>query len=291
MTRRWELALLGVSIIWGSTFVVVREAIESTPPMLFLTLRFGVATAVLAAAGAFRGIEREDVRAGAAAGGALFAGCALQTVGLQYTSASNSGFITGLFVVITPLLVAIVLRRLPSAGAAAGVALATGGLVLLAMPAGFGVGRGDALSLGCAGAFALQILLLGRLGHGRPPLRIAGLQVAVTALGSAIWTASAERSAPPVAAEVWLAIAYTGVAATALAYLVQTAAQRVIAPTPAAVIFSAEPAFAGLFGFVFAGDRIGARGGVGAALILGGIFVAARFARERGGAGRRAAPQ
>lgn len=279
MRYRWEAALVGVSAIWGWTFVVVQDAIELTPPFLFIAIRFAIAAVALAAFGAFRRLERADVARGAVAGLALFAGYAFQTVGLQYTTPSNAGFITGLFVILTPLIGALVLRRLPSRGTALGVVLATSGLALLASPSGFG--RGDALMLGCAVSFAVHILLLGRLGPGRPAIALAGVQVAVASMLAATWTVAAERTGPGTDATVWWALAITGLGATAAAFLIQTRAQQVIPPTRTAVILSAEPVFAGIFGYALAGDRLGARGTAGAALIVAGILAAELLAPER----------
>ncbi|HJT38558.1 MAG TPA: DMT family transporter, partial [Actinomycetota bacterium] len=136
-TDRWELALVGIAVIWGATFTVVKDAVARMPPFLFIGIRFALAAGVLAIVGAFNGLTKREARLGAITGFALFAGYAFQTVGLQYTTASNAGFITGMFVVFTPVIGAIVFRRLPSTAASLGVILATGGLVLLAMPSGF----------------------------------------------------------------------------------------------------------------------------------------------------------
>jgi len=105
---RWELALIGVAVIWGATFTVVKDAVARMPPFLFIGLRFLLAAGVLAIIGAFRGLTKREMQLGAITGFALFAGYAFQTVGLQYTTASNAGFITGMFVVFTPVIGAIV---------------------------------------------------------------------------------------------------------------------------------------------------------------------------------------
>jgi drug/metabolite transporter (DMT)-like permease len=271
---RWELALIGVALIWGSTFTVVKDAVARTPPFLFIGIRFTLATVVLAAVGAFRGVQRRDLKLGAITGLALFAGYAFQTVGLQYTTASNAGFITGMFVVFTPVIGALVFRRLPSTAASIGVILATGGLVLLAMPSGFHLRRGDALEVMTAITFAIHILLIARLGKDIPALRFAAIQIATAATLGLVWSGIAEHAAPPSDGGVWFAIVLTGVLATALAFLVQTRAQQEIPPTRTAVILTAEPVFAGIFGYLVAGDRLGARGYAGAVLIVAGILVA-----------------
>lgn len=271
---RWELALIGVALIWGATFTVVKDAVERMPPFLFIGIRFALAAVVLAAVGAFRNLKREEIRAGAITGLALFAGYAFQTVGLQYTTASNAGFITGMFVVFTPVIGALVFRRLPSTAASLGVILATGGLVLLAMPSGFHLRRGDALEVMTAITFAVHILLIARLGKGIPALRFTAIQIATAATLAIVWSGIAEHAAPPADGGVWFGIVLTGIFATALAFLVQTRAQQEIPPTRTAVILTAEPVFAGVFGYLIAGDRLGARGYAGAVLIVAGILVA-----------------
>jgi drug/metabolite transporter (DMT)-like permease len=271
----WELALVAVGVLFGTTFVVVRDAVMRAPPFLFLALRFAVAFVVLALAGGLRGMTRSELRTGGIIGLALFAGYASQTVGLQYTSASNAGFITGMFVVFTPLIGALVVRRLPSPAAATGVLLATLGLVLLAMPSGFHLRRGDGLELLTAIAFGFHIVLIARLASALSAFRIATVQIFVTALLSFIWTIAAERAPIPGAdATVWFAVALTSVLATAVAFLVQIRAQQQIPPTRTAVILTLEPVFAGITGYFVAGDRLGARGYLGAVLIVAGILVA-----------------
>ncbi len=276
MRRRytWELALVGVCVVWGSTFVVVQDAVERIPPFLFLAVRFALAAVVMAPMVIGDGITRDEMRAGALMGIALFAGYAFQTVGLQYTSASNAGFLTGMFVVFTPVIGALVYRALPSRAALAGVVLATAGLVLMAMPEGFGIGRGDSLEVMTAISFAIHILLIGRLSPGRDAGRLAFVQIATASVLGWAWTGATERSVSGFDGGVWGAIAVTGILATALAFFVQTRAQQFIPPTRTAVILTAEPVFAGVFGYLLAGDRIGWRGLAGALLILAGIVVA-----------------
>ena len=217
-------------------------------------------------------------KSSAITGFALFAGYAFQTVGLQYTTASNAGFITGMFVVFTPVIGAIVFRRLPSTAAGLGVILATGGLVLLAMPSGFHLRRGDALEVMTAITFAVHILLIARLGKDIPALRFTAVQIATAALLALAWSAVGEHNLGHPDAGTWFGIVLTGILATALAFLVQTRAQKEIPPTRTAVILTAEPVFAGVFGYLVADDRLGARGYAGAGLIVAGILVAELFA-------------
>jgi len=297
-TRRLaaDLALLLVTAIWGSTFVLVKDAVAQYPVLPFLALRFAVAAVALApAAWRARGRLRwSDLWAGVAAGALLFAGYAFQTFGLQETSASKAGFITGLSVVLVPLLVALLWRRLPTWGALAGTGLATLGLALLSLNADWSVGRGDLLVLGCAFSFAGHITALGALSPGRDAriltlvqvTTVAGLSAAASLLGGGF---------PEVPGPAWGAALFTGLAATALAFFIQTAAQQFTTAGHTALIFTAEPVFAALFGVLVAGERLAPRGWLGSAAILGGVILGALAqgaeAPARGAAPAGASPE
>src|SRR6266498_1254976 len=256
---RWGLALVGVTAVWGATFVMVRDAV-----------------AALLAAVRPRALARPQpgvLAAGLVTGVALFAGYGFQTVGLQYTTASNAGFITGLAVVLTPLLAAVLLRERPGLGPALGAALAFVGLALLSLQR-LEVRRGDALVLGCAVAFAAHILLLGRFAPRYSSYQLAVVQLGTVGVLALAWSAVTGDLAAPAGAQVWLALAVTAVLASAAGFLVQTRAQREVSPTKTAVILTMEPVFAGLFGFLLAGERLEARGWAGACCILAGMLVA-----------------
>lgn len=280
--HRWELALIAVTALWGATFTWIRDALERIEPFLYIALRFWLAAAVLALVGGFRGLTRDEARAGAIIGLPLFAGYAFQIVGQQYTSPSNAGFITGLFVVFTPLVAALLYRTMPSRAAIGGVMLATIGLMLLAMPTGASLRRGDALVLGTAIAFAFHIVAIGHYAPGRSVVRLVAVQTLVAATMATAWTLVAERQAPPGSdAFLWFVVVVTGVFATAVGFLVQTRAQQEAPPTRTAVILTAEPVFAGIFGYVLAGDRLGARGYAGAVVIVVAIVIAELLGSER----------
>jgi drug/metabolite transporter (DMT)-like permease len=265
---RPTLALVGVTAIWGSTFVVVKDAVEQMPVTDFLTWRFGLAALVmlLLRPSAVASLGRSGRRAGVVVGLALGAGYLLQTLGLQHTSAAVSGFITGMFVVLTPLGSAVLLRVRVPAAAWAAVALATVGLALLSLH-GLSVGYGELLTLGCAAAFALHIVGLGRWASSYDAFGLAVVQLATTAAMCAVVAVPGGLVVPP-SASVWGALAVTALGATALAFVVQTWAQSVLAPTRAAVIMTMEPVFSGLFAVVLAGERLGPRTLLGAALVL-----------------------
>jgi len=277
--HHWELALIGVCLVWGATFVVVQDAIERVPPFAFLAIRFALASLALALVGKARNLTRGELRAGTLMGIALFGGYAFQTVGLQYTSATHAGFLTGMFVVATPVIAAIVYRSLPTAMASAGVILAAAGLIVLAAQNGLHLGRGDSFEVLTAIAFAVHIVLIARLGGRKDAGRLALVQIATASALAGAWSIVGERGRPThLDLGVWGAIVLTGILATAVAFFVQTRAQQQIPPTRTAVILTAEPVFAGIFGYLLAGDRIGWRGVAGAVLIIAGILVAQRGA-------------
>jgi drug/metabolite transporter (DMT)-like permease len=268
MPDRPTLALVGVTAIWGSTFVVVKDAVEQMPVTDFLTWRFGIAALVmlLLRPTSVARLGSAGRRAGVVVGVALGAGYLLQTLGLQHTSAAVSGFITGMFVVLTPLGSAVLLRARVPAAAWGAVALATGGLALLSLH-GFSVGYGELLTLGCAAAFALHIVGLGQWASSYDAFGLAVVQLATTAVLCAV-VAVPGGVVVPSTTSVWLALAVTSLGATALAFVVQTWAQAHLAPTRAAVIMTMEPVFSGLFAVAVAGEVLGVRALVGAALVL-----------------------
>jgi drug/metabolite transporter (DMT)-like permease len=269
------LVLVAVTAVWGVTFVQVKDAVALYPLFAFLALRFLIASATLAvpAAGRLRSLGRAGWAAGALAGGLLGAGYALQTAGLERTSVSSAGFVTGMYVVLTPLLALACFRiRVPRAGWG-GVAVATAGLALLSGVHAGGAG-GDLLVLGGAAVYALQIVLLERFAPRYDPFAFTLVEMAVAFAGVAIVAVAAGQLAWPRGWTVWGALLVTGVFASALAFLAQTWAQQRTSATRTALVFALEPVWAALFGVTIAGDRLGAWGWAGCAVIMGGIALA-----------------
>ncbi len=273
-------ALLFVTAIWGATFVMVQDAVSAYPVFAFLALRFTLAALVLLPF--FLRLDRPArsermVRSwlpGMAVGVALFAGYAFQTFGLRYTTPAKAGFITGLSVVLVPLGQALFLRRAPGRGPVLGVILATAGLGLLSLEPDLSIRLGDVLVLGCAVSFAAHILLVGRFAPTWPPIRLAFVQIATVAVLSSGMALAVEQplSWPP--GNVWFAAAFTGLLATSLAFFLQSRAQQATSPTHTALIFAAEPVFAGLFSFLLIGEVLGPRQILGSALIVAGMLAA-----------------
>ena len=269
------LALIAVTVVWGVTFVQVKDAVALYPLFAFTAVRFAIASATLAvpAARVLRGVGREGLRAGVLLGLMLGAGFVLQTAGLERTTVSSTGFITGLYVVFTPLLALALFGHRIGRAVWMGVALALAGLALLTgVPAGSRLG--DALVLASAGAQALQIVFVERFTARYDPLALAFLQMVTVCVACAAVSLALGQLSVPTGATVWGALLVTGVFASAFAYLVQAWAQRRISATRIALLFSLETVFAGLFGYLLAGDRLGLLGWTGCALILAGIVVA-----------------
>jgi drug/metabolite transporter (DMT)-like permease len=267
------LALVAVTAVWGSTFVVVKDAVEQMPVTDFLTWRFALAALamLMLRPRAVASLGTAGRRAGLLLGLALGAGYLLQTLGLQTTSAAVSGFITGMFVVLTPLGAAVLLRQPPGRTAWLAVVLATVGLGFLALR-GLSIGGGELLTLGCAAAFALHIVGLGRWAASYDVYGLAVVQL-ITVAGMCAVVAVPGGLAVPPDAGVWGALALTALAATAIAFVVQTWAQAHLAPTRAAVVMTMEPVFAGLFAVVAGGERLGPRTLIGAALVLAAMVL------------------
>ena len=269
------LALVAVTAVWGLTFVQVKDAVALYPLFAFLAVRFAIATVTLAVPGAvrLRGLGRHGAIAGASLGLLLAVGYALQTAGLERTTVSSTGFITGLYVVFTPLLALLLFGTRIGAATLAGVGLSTVGLALLS---GIDAGSltGDVLVLGGAAAYSLQIVLMERYAPLYDPLAFTLVEMAAAFAGFALVAIAAGQVEAPHGWTVWGALLVTGVFASALAFLVQTWAQRRTSATRTALAFAMEPVFAATFGFWLAGDRLGAAGWAGATLIMGGIVLA-----------------
>jgi drug/metabolite transporter (DMT)-like permease len=287
------LALVLVTAVWGVTFVQVKDAVAVYPLFAFLALRFAIATATLALPGArrVRTLGPEGVRAGAFLGLLLAAGYALQTAGLERTTVSSTGFITGMYVVLTPLIALFVLRSTAGSGAWAGVALSVAGLAMLS---GIQAGSvtGDLLVLAGAAVYSLQIVLLERFAPRFDPLAFTLVEMSAAFAGLLVVALALGDVGVPRGWTVWGALIVTGVFASALAFLVQTWAQRRTSATRTALAFTLEPVWAALFGFTLAGDRLGALGWGGCAVIMSGIVVAepAAAAVLREALGRRRRP-
>ncbi len=278
LARRAEAALIVNTVIWGSTFVVVKQALHDVSPVLFLALRFTLATVALLVL--FRGSwshprnPRGSLGGGALAGIFLFSGYAFQTIGLQYTTAPKSAFLTGLTAVITPLLAALVHRSMPRAMEVGGVLLATAGMALMTLHgATLAMNAGDLLTVCCAACYAAHILVLSRYSASSSFELLATAQIGTSALLA--WSLFHWMETPHIrwTAGVWIAIVVTGLFATAVAFTFQAWAQKYTTSTRTALIFMLEPVFAWITSYLLTGETLSRRAAAGAVLILAGILV------------------
>ena len=269
--RRADLALVVAAFFFGTTFLVVQDAVEDADPVPFLAVRFLIGGAVLALVGHRRPGTPHEMRHGVAAGALLFVGYVLQTVGLQYTSPSTSAFITYLLVVFVPLISFVVLRRRPHPLTLVGLVLAVAGLVLLTGGADVAFGRGEVLTLGCAVAFAAHIVLLGEVAGRHDAIRLTGIQV--TFVGAACLAVSLVTGGLRMPWAAVGAAAFTGVFATALAFFAMVWAQRVVSPSRAALILLLEPVFAAALAWI-TGHTLSGGALAGGLLILTAVVVA-----------------
>jgi drug/metabolite transporter (DMT)-like permease len=267
----YTLLLVGVTAVWGWTFVVVQDAISAFGVLGFLALRFAFAGVALAPV-LLSGVTRRTLVVGSGIGLVLAAGYLFQTLGLLHTTPTNSGLITGLFVVFAPLADRLLFGVRASRRVVVAVFLSLLGMVLLTGGAPEGANPGDLLTLLCAAALGLHIALLSRYAAGHDVGGLTFAQIVVmAALFGLLWPFFEPVELPP--QEVWFAIALTGLVASAAAFYVQTFVQQRLPAARTAVILTMEPVFAAFFGYWLAGDRLVAVQIVGAALILSALVV------------------
>jgi drug/metabolite transporter (DMT)-like permease len=282
-----HILLILVTLVWGTTFPLVKSALAQVSPLMFNLLRMALATLVLCAVSAplLRGLKSADLRFGATAGIFLGLGYQLQTTGLALTTPSKSAFITGLVVVFVPLFSMIpgitpAGSSRPGAAAIAGAFIAFAGLVLLTSPPGAGaqlltgLGLGEWLTLGCAVAFAAHLLTLARAAKHVSARRLGILQIAFATLVMLFTLPLGGRPTLHLTPIVLAALGVTAVLATAAAFTVQSWAQQHLPATHTALILTMEPVFAALTSLLFFHERFARREFLGAALILAGILFA-----------------
>ena len=292
-TVKAHILLILVTLVWGATFVQIKDALREISPLLFNAVRMALAAAVLALLYRthLRRLNRRIIRTGMMVGVFLWLGYAFQTTGLKLTTPAKSAFLTGVSVVLVPVFLAIFWRRKISRWSVIGVLSAFIGLFLLTVPAGpasswgdfASVNRGDWLTMICAVAFAFQIISIGRAAEQYPFQSLSVIQIA-TAASLMLATAPMLETLHVIwSARVIAAILVTGLLGLAAAFTIQAWAQQFISPTNAGLIFALEPVFAWITSYVLLGERLGWRAAFGALLILAGLLFS-----ELLGAARRA---
>ncbi|MFO7765480.1 MAG: DMT family transporter [Pelovirga sp.] len=274
-----ELILISVTLFWGATFPIVKDAVSETPVLAFLWIRFALAAfllAVCAGRSGFNSLDRRGWLAGIVLGILLFLGYLFQTYGLTYTSASNAGFLTGLNVVWVPLLAGPLLKKPAATGSKIGVVLAVTGLFLLTWKSPWSLNPGDILVFICSVFIALHILGLDVFTRGYDGRALAFVQIATMAILACVGSLVFEPVSWP---RTWspslvTAVVITAVFATSYAFWAMTSFQHRTTPTRAALIYTLEPVFAAIFSFWLAGERLSTPGWYGGGLIVAGMIIA-----------------
>lgn len=281
-----DVSLLFVAFIWGSTFVLVQNAISFIEPFTFNAIRFGIAAIFLLIwllvfhKDLLKLWNMQIVKTGITLGIWLFSAYALQTFGLLYTTSSKSGFITGLSVVLVPIFAYFILKHRPKSFAILGVAIATIGLYFLTLGDNIRVNYGDILTFFCAISFAAHIVLTSKYTTKYSTFLLTITQISTVTLLSAISSLVFENWTVAFSSEiirsfdVWIALFITSIFATALAFLAQTNFQKFTTPTRVALIFAMEPVFAALTAVLFAGERLGFQALIGCLFIFIGMILA-----------------
>ena len=266
-------ALLSVSAAWGMAFVVMKDAIERQSVNNFLFTRFSLAVIVMIALkpSVIRQFDRDLILRAGSAGIFLGLGYIFQTLGLARTGAAITGFVTGLYVVFTPLLAYFFLKERLTKLIWSCVFIATVGLGLLSIR-GFSVGIGEMLVLASAFFFAAHIIALGKWSSGRDVYAMTIVQLAMCALLSGLASIYEGYSAPPDYG-VWAVVVFTAVVCTAVAFVVQTWSQAHMTTTKVAVILTMEVVFAALFAIIFGGERLTLQATLGGLMVLTATFM------------------
>lgn len=272
---RWAptLAMTAMTAVWGSTFFLIKDVLDSIPAADFLAVRFWIAALVMLAVLWRRTVALDGLtrRRGVLLGAVYAIAQLLQTQGLATTPASVSGFVTGMYVVLTPVLAAVLLRQRTPSSTWLAVALATVGLAVLSLR-GLSAGTGELLTLAAAVLYALHIVLLGRWSSASTALGLSTVQMVVIALVCTM-AALPGGITMPSGTGAWVAVLYMALVAGAAALLVQTWAQAHMTATRAAIVMTTEPVFAALFAVLFGGEVLGPRVLVGGVLVLAAMYL------------------
>ncbi|MGB9012620.1 MAG: DMT family transporter [Aeromicrobium sp.] len=279
MNRLATIALLAVTAVWGSTFFLIKDLLDRVPASDFLALRFAIATVALLvlAPRAWLRLSAQTRRRAVIAGAVYGLAQLLQTVGLGYTDASVSGFITGLYVVATPVIAAGAFGMRIDRRVWGAVALATAGLAILSLR-GSALGYGESITVAGALLYAVHIVLLSRWTRAEDALGMATVQMATITVVSTLFAAPGGITLPDRAGD-WWSVLYMAVVAGALAMLAQTWAQAHLDAARSALVMTMEPVFAAAFAVVLGSESVHARLIVGGLLVVSGMVLAERSGR------------
>ncbi len=267
--------LIAVTVIWGGGFVASDMALESLRPFQIMTIRFLLASILMGATSIrkLKGMKSGEIRAGILMGAALFVGFAFQIVGLQYTTPSKNAFLTALNVVMVPFIAFVILKKRVGARSIAGAVMAIVGVGLLSLEKNLTLGIGDALTLVCAAGFAFQIFFTSEFVKKYRAVALNFVQMLTAVLLSFVSLFLFQETEFHVTAKGWLSVLYLGVISTALCYLLQTASQKYVDETKAAIILSMESVFGTLFSILILHEQVTLRMVCGCVIILAAVIV------------------
>ena len=288
--NKGEAALLFTTVIWGGTFAIIKSALGSISPMMFLTFRFSMATIIFLpfVFSRLKKLDKESIRQGLILGFLYFGGFASQTLGLNYTSATKSAFITGTFVIFTPIFQIVIEKKLPGKGNIIGILLVASGLIFLSSRGtnfldiihelGTNFNIGDYLTLVCAVFYSLYIVYLDIVSKKIDTLSLVFMQIAVTAVGAIAGAMLFEASGIEAVKfilnkDVIFAVIYTSILATILTTTLQTKFQKYTTPAKAGIIFSFEPIIASVVAFFLLSEKISNFGLAGCIFIFCGLLI------------------
>ncbi len=287
-----EAILLFITLLWGATFVIVKEALQEISPLLFITIRFVIAGIILLPFVLRKNFGKKSVLSGILLGVLLFLGFALQTVGLKYTPATKSGFLTGTAVIMVPILQILIEKRPPTKGVILGslivmlgvTFLSSGGNSVITLLSDFGTNFnfGDALTLLCALFFALYIIYIDVETSKFDFWILLFVQIVTVAILGIIFSlifsaTEIETIKISITENSLFALFYTSIFATLITTTLQTKFQKNVTPTKAGIIFAFEPLFAAIFAFFLLGEKLSNFGYIGAALIIMGLIISELF--------------
>lgn len=271
-----DISLLVVTLSWGASFILSKNSLNALDTYNFLAIRFLIAFAIssLIFYKNMKRINKNTLKYGTIIGIILFSAFAFETVGLNYTTASKSAFITGFSVVLVPVLSSILLKKAPQKQAIVGACIAFIGLSLLSLNGSLVINIGDFYTLISSFAFALHIIFVDKYTSKIDSIALAIIQIGVVAILSLFTSFAIENPIIPSGEVVWINIFILSIVCTSGAFIIQNAAQKYTTPTHTALIYTTEPVFAAIFGYFMAGEILSLRGVFGAVLILFGMLVA-----------------
>ncbi len=274
-----SIGMLVTTAIWGFAFVVVKDTVDSVPPVYMMAFRFTIATVglVLLTFGRLKNLDGSTLIHGIIIGGCLFAAYLLQTVGIQYTTAGKNAFLTAVYVILVPLILWLLTRRFPGLHIIVAAVMSLVGIALLTLQEDLTVNRGDVMTLFCGVFFALQIIFIARYNATEDAILLTVLQLATAAILSWLCAPFLDGPIPLRALEerrVFLSILYLGLLSTLLAFLLQNICQKYTPVSVAAILLSLEAFFGVLFSWIFLDERMTAPMMAGCLILFVAIVLA-----------------